>query len=150
MEFGATIEWNQMEHIQVGYIIAAVNIDGFKQSDCDPQPQDDEVVRQEQDAPEESHTQDQCLCRVSVFCCHAKRRLKMMVNLMDMLVDTFIMQSLVQKIMPCILNHSAAKHTQGQVVPRRHFFPAVWYTKHLSEDIGATYERELNDKVIEH
>ena len=47
-----------MKHIQIGYVVTTVNINSFKQSNCDPEPQDDEVIGQQQDAPEESHTQN--------------------------------------------------------------------------------------------
>ena len=47
----------------------------------------------------------------------SQSHLEVVVDLVDMLVDAAVMQVVVQKVVPCILNHCTAKHSQSQVPP---------------------------------
>ncbi len=44
---------------------------------------------------------------VSVFCNHSKRRLKVVVHLMDVFVDALVVKQLVDKIMPGVFQSQA-------------------------------------------
>lgn len=53
-----SVEGDQVEDVDVGHIVATVDIDGLYQPDAHPYPHQDEVVTQQKDAPEEPHAQD--------------------------------------------------------------------------------------------
>ena len=45
-----------MEDVDIGDVVATVDVYGLQQTDGDPRPQHDDVVGEEQDAPEEPHS----------------------------------------------------------------------------------------------
>lgn len=52
-----------------------VNINGFKQPESDPGPEQNHVIAEDHDANEESSPQNNSLSRVGIFCLHTKRSL---------------------------------------------------------------------------
>ena len=53
------------------------------------------------------------LRRMGIFCHHPERRLIVMVNLVDVLVDPLVMEEAVEEIVPCVLHHQA-HHTPAK------------------------------------
>lgn len=47
-----------MQRVEVGEVIATVDFNGFQESDRHPQPDEDQVVAQEEDTPHEPHAQN--------------------------------------------------------------------------------------------
>lgn len=90
METSSSIEWNQMQGVQRN-VVTTVNINGFKQPESDPGPEQNHVIAEDHDANEESSTQNQSLSRVGIFCLHAKWSSEVMMDFMNVLVDSAMM-----------------------------------------------------------
>lgn len=58
--------------IAVCVLSLPVNINGFKQPESDPGPEQNHVIAEDHDANEESSPKNQSLSRVGIFCLHAK------------------------------------------------------------------------------
>ena len=54
---------------------------------------------------------------MSILGNHAKRCLKMVVNFVDVLVQALVVEQLVDKVVPCVLNYEAAHQFQDECVP---------------------------------
>jgi len=150
MELGSSIEGYEMQYIKVWHIITTVNIYCLKQPDSHPGPQNDEVVGQQEDSNEETCTQNQSLQRMSILSSHAKWGLEVMMYFVYVLVDALVMQSLVGKVMPCVLYNSTAKAAQSKLIPYWYLFITVWDVKELREGVSTQDQRELYTEVIEH
>lgn len=53
-----------------------MDIDGLQQAEGHPGPQEEHMVAEDHDTNEETSSQDESLCRMSIFCLHTKRSLK--------------------------------------------------------------------------
>lgn len=53
-----------------------MDINGLQQAEGHPGPQEEDVVTEDHDADEETSSQDESLCGVSIFCLHAEWSLK--------------------------------------------------------------------------
>ena len=50
-----SVSRDEVEDVDVGDVIAAVDVYCLEETDCDPGPQHHDMVGEEQDAPEETH-----------------------------------------------------------------------------------------------
>ena len=53
-----SIEWNEMERVEPGDVVSTVHINGLKEADSHPHPQEDQVVAEQKDANEEASSKD--------------------------------------------------------------------------------------------
>jgi len=148
MEASAGVEGDEVERIERN-VVTTVNVDGLQETEGNPGPQQHHVVTEDHDADEEAGSQDQSLGRVCVLGLHAERGSELMVDLVDVFVDTPVVQRPMQEVVPGVLNHSTAKTLGQQVGPAGHGVPVVGDVEELSEVVGATDERQLDAEVVE-
>lgn len=68
-----------------------MNINGFKQPESDPGPEQNHMITEDHDANEESGPQNQSLSGVGILCLHAKWSSEVMMDFMNELVDSAMM-----------------------------------------------------------
>lgn len=148
METGTGVEWDQVERVPRD-VITAVDIDGLQQAKRHPGPQEEDVVTEDQDSDEETSTQDDGLSRMSVLCLHAKGGRELMVDFVDVFINPAMMQQAMQKIVPGVFNNGTAEALSQDEGPARHGVPVIRDVEKLSEIVGSTDQRQLDEEMIE-
>lgn len=90
MEASASVEWNQMQGVQRN-VIATVYINSFHQTESDPGPEHNNMIAEDHDANEESCSQNDGLERVGILSLHAKRSSEVVMDFMDVFIDSAVM-----------------------------------------------------------
>jgi len=148
METGAGVEGDQVEGVQ-REVVPTVHVDGLQQAEADPGPQQDHVVTEDHDPDEEASSEDQRLRRVGVLCLHAEWRSELVVDFVDVFVDSAVVQQTMEEVVPGVFHHSTAQTLGHQVGPARHRVPVVRDAEELCEVVCSTDQRQLDAEVVE-
>lgn len=104
----ARIKRNQVQRVERN-IITAVHIDGFQQTYGHPCPQENYVITQKHNSDEKSCPKNQGFQGMCVFCFDSKWSLKLVMDFMNVFINSLVVKESVQEIMPGVLNDCTAQ-----------------------------------------
>lgn len=131
------------------FSLLPVDIDGLQQAEGHPGPQEEHMVTEDHDTDEKSSSQDDSLCRMSIFGLHTEWSSKLVVDFVDVFVDLAVMQQAMEEIVPGIFNSCTAKTLNQDIWPAWHGVPVIRNVEIFCEVISPTDQRQLDAEVVE-
>mmetsp|Transcript_156842 Transcript_156842/g.503415 ORF Transcript_156842/g.503415 Transcript_156842/m.503415 type:complete len:413 (+) Transcript_156842:1371-2609(+) len=142
----AAVAWNQMQQVE-REVVARMGVISHEQAHVQPGPHERQVVGEKHARKEEAEAQDDRLDRVLVLRIRREWRLVGVVDLVNVLVDTPVVQSSVAEVDPSIVNDQREGETPSHVPKSWHGLEGVWNRKVLNEEILPSNERQLHEQL---